>query len=425
MKLKLKLFSSLTLSALMTTYVYAKPIELEFYFPVAVGGSAAQLIEELSSEYASANPEVNINAIYSGSYNDTLSKMMVAAKGGNAPQLTVAVASALPTLIEQELIASFDSVVETTEEQDWLTSFYDGFLVSGLYEGETYGIPFQRSTPIMYWNKDAFAEVGLDPETPPKNWDELVAFASKLTHKNDGGHVEQWGLRIPSADNWLFESFAIQNGVKLANAEFNEVYLNDPRTVEALEFFVSLSKEHEVMAPGVIDWGSTPRSFLEGHSAMMFNTTGNLSNIRQNASFDFGVAMLPGKVRRGSPTGGANFYLLEDSTPEQKKASLDFVRWITSPQQAARWAMGTGYVAPSPKAWETAQLKQYVEEFAYAKVALEQLEYAHPEITTFELPRILSLFTSALHASLTGDKTPQEALDQAQSQADRILRNYK
>ncbi len=92
----------------------------------------------------------------------------------------------------------------------------------------------------------------------------------------------------------------------------------------------------------------------------MWTTTGNLTNVRTNAKFDFGVAMLPAGKQRGSPTGGGNFYLFKKSTPAQREAAFKFIKWVTTPQRAAQWGIDTGYVAVRADAWDTPAMKQYV-----------------------------------------------------------------
>ena len=76
------------------------------------------------------------------------------------------------------------------------------------------------------------------------------------------------------------------------------------------------------MAPGIIEWGATPKAFFKGQTAMMWTSTGNLTNVRDNAPFDFGVGLLPAHKRYGAPTGGGNFYIFRDSSDEQKKAAF-------------------------------------------------------------------------------------------------------
>ena len=405
----------------------AHAVDLQFFFPVAVGGKAADTIEELTQEYMKLNPGVNIDAVYAGSYQDTITKTLTAVRGGTPPQLSVILSVDMFTLIEEDAIVPFDDLVTTDEDKAWLKAFYPAFMENSMTGGKTYGIPFQRSTPVLYWNKEAFKEAGLDPEKAPATWQEMVDFGKKLTKKDANGNVTQWGVRIPSSGfpYWLFQGLTTQNDVILANDEGNKTNFDDPKVVEALEYMVALSKEHGVMAPGIIEWGSTPKAFFEGQTAMMWTTTGNLTNVRDNAPFDFGVAMLPANKRRGAPTGGGNFYIFADSTDEQKKASLDFIKWITAPEQAAKWTIATGYVAPRPDAWETPAMKDYVANFPPALVARDQLEYAVAELSTYQNQRITTIFNDALEAAITGKKEPAEALAEAQEKADAILEDYR
>src|SRR5690606_23732240 len=200
----------------------------------------------------------------------------------------------------------------TEEDKKWLASFFPAFMLNSQTGGKTWGVPFQRSTIVLYWNKELFKEAGLDPETPPANWTEQVEFAKKLT--KDG----QWGIQVPSSGfpYWLFQGFTTQAGAILMNQEGNETYFDKPEVIEALEYWVSLSREHKVHPPGIVEWGTTPKDFFERKCAMMWTTTGNLTNVRNNAKFPFGVAMLPAGKRRGSPTGGGNFYISSKARSE-------------------------------------------------------------------------------------------------------------
>ena len=401
--------------------------DLQFFFPVAVGGKAATTIDELTAEYVKQTPGVKIDAVYAGSYQDTITKVLTAVRGGNPPQLSVILAVDMFTLIEEDAIVAFEDLITTEEEKQWLAGFYPAFMENSTTGGKTYGVPFQRSTPVLYWNKEAFKDAGLDPDTPPATWEEMVAFGKKLTKTDSSGNVSQWGLRIPSSGfpYWLFQGLTTQNDVFLMNADGNETYFDDPKVIEALQFLVDLSTEHKVMAPGIIEWGTTPKAFFERETAMMWTTTGNLTNVRTNAPFEFGVAMLPANKRRGAPTGGGNFYVFKESTDAQKKASLDFIKWITAPEQAAKWTIATGYVAPRPDAWETPAMKAYTADFPPALVARDQLQHATAELSTSQNQRITTIFNDGLEAAIIGKATPEEAMKAAQKKADRILKAYR
>lgn len=424
-----KFLKSASVAALATVASLnpAYAVDLEFYFPVAVGGAAADTIEQLTAEYAEANPDVNITAIYAGSYADAGQKALTAARGGTPPQLSVLLSTQMFALIDEDVIVPFDDYVSEEEKAAWIGGFYPSFMENSQTGGKTYGIPFQRSTPVLYWNKEAFKAAGLDPDVAPANWDEMVEMGKALTLKDEAGNVTQWGVRIPSAGfpYWLFQGLSTPAGAILANSDGNKVNFNDAKVVEALEYLVDLSKTHEIMQPGSIEWGPTPKAFFEGEAAMVWTTTGNLTNMRNNAPFDFGVAMLPAKERRGAPTGGGNFYLFKDSSDEQKEAAVDFVQWITAPEQAATWSIATGYIAPRAETWETDKMKAYAADFPPALVARDQLEFAVAELSTFENGKVTQAFNDALAAAIAGEKTAQQALDEAQAKAERILKPYQ
>lgn len=406
----------------------AQAVELEFYFPVAVGGGAADIIQKMTEDYMAQNPDVAISAVYSGSYADTTTRAITASRGGNPPQLAILLSVDLFTLLDEELILPWDDFIPAAEQEAFFGGFFGSFMRNSQTEGKTWGIPFQRSTPVMYYNKEAFAAAGLDPETPPATWDELVEMGQTLTLRDAGGTVTQWGVRIPSSGfpSWLFTGLVASNGQDgLANDAGTEVYFNTPEVIGALEYLVSLADDHGVMEPGILDWGATPQAFMDGQVAIAWTTTGNLTNIRTNAPFDFGVAMLPANERRGAPTGGGNFYLFDGSSDEQAQAAVDFVRWATEPEQAAKWSIDTGYVAPRADTWETDVMKAYAQDVPGALVARDQLEYAVPELATFQGPQVTQIMNDNIAAAIVGDKTPAQAMADAQTAADAILAAYR
>jgi sn-glycerol 3-phosphate transport system substrate-binding protein len=318
-------------------------------------------------------------------------------------------------------------VAGAEDDQQWIKSFYPAFMENSQTGGKTWGIPFQRSTVVLYWNKEAFKEAGLDPNKAPASWKEMVDFAQKLTKRDASGNTAQWGVQVPSSGfpYWLFQGFTTQNNVLLMNKEGDTTNYDSPAVIEALQFWVDLSQKHKVMPPGVIEWGTTPKDFFERKIAMMWTTTGNLTNVKANAKFDFGVAMLPAGKKRGTPTGGGNFYLFKKSTPQQQAAALKFVKWVTSPKRAAEWGIATGYVAVRPDAWDTPEMKKYVEGFPAAAVARDQLQYAVAELSTHDNQRVTKALNDGLQAALTGGKSPEAAMKEAQREAERLLRSYR
>ena len=392
--------------------------ELTMYYPIAVGGALTEVVDKIVGEFEAENPDIKVNAIYSGNYDDTRVRALSALNSGEPAQLAVMFSIDAYDLIEQDLIVPFDDIVE---DKAWLDSFYPALMANGQIEGKTWGIPFQRSTIVAYYNKDMFREAGLDPESPPTTWYDLISMGKKLT-KGD-----TYGIMIPSTGYpyWMFQALAIQNGVEVMAGDGLSTSFDDPAVIDTLEFWKSLSTDHGVMPGGTVEWGTLRQAFLEGQTAMMWHSTGNLTAVKKNAEFDFGVAMLPGNKRLGSPTGGGNFYIFKDTSDEEKAAALKLIEFMTSPEQAAAWSIATGYMGVSPAAYETEALKKYTEAFPPALVARNQLEHAVAEFSTFETARVREGLNNAIQSALTGAKEPAEALSEAQKSADRLLKAYR
>ncbi|QTW17884.1 ABC transporter substrate-binding protein [Comamonas kerstersii] len=411
----------------VTTAVWAQnPIEVQFYYPVAVGGPITKTIDGYAAEFNKAYPQYKIVPIYAGTYQETIVKALTAHKSGKAPATSVLLSTDMFTLIDEDAIAPIDDFIKTEEDKAWLKGFYPAFMANSQTGGKTWGVPFQRSTVVMYYNKDAFKEAGLDPNKAPQNWAELKEAAHKLTKKDANGNVMQYGIQIPSTGfaYWMLQTFTTPNDVLLANEAGTQVTLDNPKVIEALEYWVNLAKEG-VHPKGVVEWGTTPKDFMEKKAAIIVTTTGNLTNIKNNAKFDFGVAQIAGNIRKGSPTGGGNFYIFKNAPKEQQEAAFKFAQWITQPERAAHWSMDSGYVAVSPAAYNTPTLKKYGEDFPAALVARDQLPVSVAEFSTHENQRVTKTLNDAIQAALNGTKTPAQAMKDAQREADRILHSYR
>ena len=426
----MKKILALVLAAVMVcglAAALAEPLELTMYFPVNVGGAVAQLIDDMTAEFNKENPDIQVQAVYTGNYDDTVTAIQTAIQGGNAPDLFVSLATQRFTMDSTKMAMRLDDIIAADPEgQAFVDDFIDGFMLDAYVEdGAIISIPFQRSTMVLFYNKDAFKEVGLDPEQPPKNWEELVDYAQKLT--NDKRYGVAIALNSGSAQ-WAFTGFSLQNctnGVGLMSADGKEIYFNTPENVEALQLWLDLQNKYHCMAPGIVQWTDMPTQFLAGEVAMIYHTTGNLTNIKNNANFDFGVAFLPAGRQWGAPTGGGNFYITNGISEERQQAAWKYIKWMCSTERAAQWSIDTGYVATRESCYETPALKEYYASFPQALVAYEQLPYAQPELTTYSAAEMWRILNDNIQAAVTGEMTAEEALEAAQEQGDELLDDYR
>ena len=401
-------------------------LHLTFYYPVNVGGDAAKLIEDACAEFNAENPDIVVEPVYTGNYDDTVTKIQTAIQGGTPPDVFVSLATQRFTMASTGMAMPLDELIAADEDgEEYIADFLPGFMEDSYVDGKIYSIPFQRSTEIMYYNKDKFVEAGLDPEDPPENWDELLEYAKKLTTDDCYGV----GIALNSGSaQWTFTGYSLQNSVDgkmLMSEDGKQVFFDTPENVEALQYWLDLQNKHKVMAEGIVQWTDLPTQFLAGEVAMIYHTTGNMANINENATFEYGTCFLPGNKQMGAPTGGGNFYISSGISEERVQAAWKFIRFMTETERAAQWSLDTGYVATRQSCFETDLIKNYYEEVPQAKVAYEQIAVAKPELTTYNAAEIWRILNDNIQAAVVGDATAKEALENAQAEADEVLSDYQ
>lgn len=401
----------------------AKPVELQFYFPVAVGGPITKLIDQLASDFHKENPTITVKPVYGGSYQDTMTKVVTSVQGGTSPDVAVLLSTDLYTLI------SMNAIEDLTPRfnKDYFNGFYEAFMANTKSGDTVWSVPFQRSTIVLYYNKELFKKAGLNPDKAPANWTEMREAASKLTVKDNAGKTSQWGIEIPSTgyQYWMLQALSLQTGTNIVSNDGKNVYFNKPEVQEALQYYTDLGRKDKVMPEGTLEWATVPSDFISGKTAMMYHTTGNLTKVKTDAKFDFGVSFLPANKKYGSPTGGGNLYVFKNIAEDHKQAAVKFIQFLTQPQRVAQWSMDTGYVGTTKAAYETDVLKNYLKDFPQAAVARDQLQYADSELSTFQNGQVTKLFNDNIQAALLGNMSPKEALDKSQQQADEILKNFR
>ncbi len=209
------------------------------------------------------------------------------------------------------------------------------------------------------------------------------------------------------------------------NEAGTETYFTDPKAIEAMTFWQSLATIYRATPGGQTSWGQLTPDFLQGNVAIIQHTTGNLTNIRDKATFPWGIVGLPGKDGPRTVVGGGNLYFFKQASPAERTASLRFARFLSTPERAADWSIKTGYIATRPDAYDTPVLKAYVEKFPEANVARSYLPVATGELSTFENQRVYKALTDNIQACLSGKKPPEQAMKDTQTEADRILKPYK
>ncbi len=402
-------------------------VDLKFYYPVGVSGPLAKVMDEMVADFNRIHPGIHVTPVFAGGYYETMTKTQTAVLGGTPPDVAVLLSTDLFTLLDLHAIIPLDRFIQEAGGERFRKDFFEAFWLNSRVGDTTYSIPFQRSTIVLYYNQDAFEKAGLPAARPPRTWTELVQDAEKLTVRDAAGNVTRWGVGIPTSGftYWLFQGFVVEAGQpRLANPEGTEVYFDTPQTHRALDFWLRL-QQLRVEPRGITEWTTLPTDFASGRFAMAYHSTGSLTFIRTHAAFPFGTAFMPADKQFGTPTGGGNLYIFRQIPPERQRAAWTFIQWMTAPQQAARWSEASGYIAVRKSAYNIASYREYTRKFPQALTARDQLKYAQAELSTHESGQVQKILSDNLQAALTGVKTPDQALRDAQRQADQALGPFR
>lgn len=370
---------SLVLALIMPAYLFAAGAgegaaevhEIRFLFPVQLAGDLAGPMEEIAEEFNQMHDDIQVNVIFTGDYANTADRIRTSVMAGNPPHVAI-------TDIQRPLpLREIDAVVDLTpyieaEPASYYADFVDGFKRNFEIDGEILGMPFQHSVPLMYYNKDLFAEVGLDPDSPPTTWSEILE-AGETFQSEMPGVIP---LAAP-AHQWILQGIVEGNGGAYSS-DFRTPTLTDEPVVEAVEFLADLIHNRGIMR--IRGWGESTEDFLAQDVAMIYNSTGSMGFIRTNATFDWGVAPMPrNRGAHSFPYGGGGLFLLKGHDPEVEEAAWRFIQFLTSPEITARWSILTGYFAVRESALERSDMREYMTEFPQAAEAYELMEFTNAQ----------------------------------------------
>lgn len=333
-------------------------------------------------------------------------------------QLTVAITGRTPpdcTLVDNPDFAAYiemgafepldDKIAEWEYGEE---DFYPGPWKSCRWEGVQYGIPFETNTLVLFYNVDMFKQAGLDPDRPPKTWEELTQYAAKLTR----GGVFGLSICAVASEEGTFQwlPFLQQSGGDI-------LHLDSPEAVEALQLWVDWINKGYVSKEivNMDQWSGVRPQFQNGQAAMMINGPWCVKPIRDEVpDLNWRVAPLPGRKKQASAMGGVDFGIMKGGNAD---AAWEFIKWLYKPERIAEFWHTFGTLPLMPKIAETAP---YWKGDPVFEAHLEQMKYAAPRGPHPKWPQISAAIYNAMQEALTGVKTPERALKDAAKRVKEI-----
>jgi sn-glycerol 3-phosphate transport system substrate-binding protein len=422
--------AGMTIAAAMSLSSAAQAAtDIDLFFPVPVQGKLAVEMTRLIAQFDKEHPDINVTAVYTGSYDDTNLKTRAAIQAGHPPGAVIMSANFIREYaINNDAIPLDDLIAKDGQTTgQFMAQFWPALKLNAMEQGHVYGVPFQNSTPLLYYSVDAFKDAGLDPDKPPVTWQDWVDDLRKLA-KHDGNTTTRWGLMFPGTYDylgWITSGFAMSNGGEYYNPGYGgEVYYNQPTTIGAVRLIDAFVHKWHVMPEGVTDANAVTTAFFQGRTAMMVLSTGSLSFVRDNMKTPYRVAFLPRSLVNAAPIGGASLIVPRGNSPERQAAAWTLIKWLVSPETAGGWSRFTGYFAPRIAAYDLPEMKDYLAKYPDAKVALDQLAYARGWFATYNTVAVRKALEDGVQAVLSGKTTPEAAMEAAQKQADELMKPY-
>lgn len=416
-RLSVLLFASVLLFSFASGAAAVTTIQYWHY----LSGDYAELHEALVEEFNALHPDIRVEVLYTGNQFATRDKLMAAVAAGQPPHVCLVDQFWPPVLVSTGTLVPMKNFVDpTTYFADFTKIPMDTVTVNG----EVWTMPFSMSNQILLYNKDKFREVGLDPDTPPTTWDELVEYSKLLTRDVDGdGRVDEWGINFTTRANvgavYAFITFIWQAGGRIYNDDYTAAAFNEPEAVEAVNFLRDLAHKHKVL-----NLSPPQEGFEIGRIAMQISSTSSIEATKAKVKFDLGVAPLPAYRQKVTGVGGSSLAIFK-AKPEEEAAAWKFVEWMSSPEVNLKWSMMTGYTPLRQSVLESPEYQQYLAENPDIQVVIEQAQYAKArpnEVSYADVSRILGI---AIEEALFGNIDPKPILDNAVLEANTYIQFSK
>ncbi len=370
--------------------------------------------EELVKQFNESQDEIVVEAEYQGSYDELSSKTQAAKAANNAPEIFEVEIANMYTMAKGGMLENLSPMVDDEVNID---DFNEGLMHEAYIDDNLYGLPFYRSTPIMYKNIDMLKEAGLDPEGP-RDWKEFKEYAEKLRDKDKGQYAMTYQL-----DPWFLEAMVYSSDgyyTKDGKAGFDQEGTREPA-----KFLQELYKEDLIKVPlGETASETCRQDFVNKKSALYFTSTASLSQLMplaEESGFDLDVSFVPGNKHYAVPTGGCNIVITSGQSDEVKEASWKFIKWMTATDQNAFASEYTGYLPTRKSTVETDKIKKLHADTPQYKVAQDQLEYAQSRPIAKGWPEMEKLLYEGISNIVTQGADVDQTYDSLQEQSKTIL----
>jgi len=418
----------------LLAFVTSVHAQTEIQWWHSMGGALGDKVNDLANKFNASQKDYKVVPVYKGSYPESMTAAIAAFRAGNAPHILQVFEVGTATMMNAKgAIKPVYEVMAQAGEKFDPKSYVPA--VAGYYtntKGQMLSFPFNSSTTVFWYNKDAFEKAGIDPNQAPLTWQAVVADMAKL---KAAGHA------CPFTTGWQswtqLESFSAWHNVPFAS-EQNGFAGNDPK----LLFNGPVQTRHianmqDWMKKGYFVYAGRKNEpeakFFSGECAMMATSSAAYGTVKQNAKFKFAVSPLPyyadvPNAPQNTIIGGASLWVMAGKKPEEYKGVAKFLTFLSQPQIQEEWHEATGYLPITMAAYDMTKKSGFYEKNPGTDVSVEQMIVKTTSnsrgIRLGNFAQIRDVIDEELEAVWAQKKTAKEALDEAVKRGNELIARF-
>ncbi len=393
--------------------------------------STVPALNELVAKFEEEHPGIQIKAQYVPTGDALIQKLITSVQSKTAPDISWIHANFLQSIIDADAIYKMDDFIHSADslsDAD-LGDIFPPLMEEAKWRGTLYSLPMEATGIGLLYNKELFRNAGLDPERGPKDWDELRAYAKKLTvDKNGDGKIDQYGFFVPAFPAsgpfgdwmvWQFYPFLFQAGGDNINKEQTQVLYNSQAGVQALTLWKQIYQENHLASFGV----DYEPAFASKQLAMALDGPWNLPRWKQIPGLDWMVAPMPkGPVKQSTIVGGEYLAIFKQSA--HPKEAWTFVKWMVRPDVQALWSMKSGYLPVRHAVRGIKEYSEFLDAHPALKTYVEQMEVAQvPNPIDYDALKISRHLAEAIEKATVGNADPRTVLDEAAARSNALIQS--
>lgn len=414
------LVAFLAIQAFALAVAFAQPVTITVWDTLP--STSRDVFLELIDEFNSRHPDINVEVEYVTDYWTLREKFTIALAANVPPNVVHHAHVQAYSFRLMGVFMPLNDYIEkdpTMDMDDW----YPPLVETVSYDGNIYGIPYNISTPLTYFSPQLLEESGLEPRAPA-TWDEMLLMGPRITRDLSGeGTPTIWAMDTVREPGWLMEAFVGQAGGTTVNADRTELTLNSPESIRAFQFQQDLIHRHRISrypgAPGA--------DLNSGRVGWWFRSSASLRSRLESAFVPIDVAPLPCDVKCHIPIGGGALYAVDTGTQAERDATYKLLSFLAEPDNLARYAAASGYLAGRRSAIASEWLQDTFREHPQFLVTYEQLGDAYPETQAPEWGKIQDLWNDRpgfLDPIFRDNRPVEPTLDDLVRKGNAILREF-